>query len=287
MAAFSPLASRLDVSVEELTQGAIAIAIAILAAEVSNVLSRRGVDAPEFVLVPFGGAGPLLGALLADEVGIRKILIPPTPGALSAVGAASANVEGDMVAPVYKVLLDIEPSDLAAVLRDLTDRASQWLSREEEAIAVLDREFAISADMRYAGQGYDVTVPLKNEWLDKADLEKIAEEFHRAHMDAYGHSDPRRQSGLANSAFTSWAQPQSRAPHWLLAAARPPDPKSRRIYLSGREVTARVYQRADLASGSQIAGPAIVEQYDTTVLLPPGWETEVATSSSLIMTAKR
>ena len=95
--ALGAIAAQLTCSVEEVADGAIRIAIAMMTAEASNVLARRGVDAPRFRMVAFGGAGPLLGALLAEELSIDTILIPPHPGALSALGAARADLEGDLV----------------------------------------------------------------------------------------------------------------------------------------------------------------------------------------------
>ena len=102
--ALGAIAAQLTCSVEEVADGAIRIAIAMMTAEASNVLARRGVDAPRFRMVAFGGAGPLLGALLAEELSIDTILIPPHPGALSALGAARADLEGDLVQPVYTMM---------------------------------------------------------------------------------------------------------------------------------------------------------------------------------------
>ena len=102
-AALSRIADSLGSSVEEVADGAIRIATAMMAAEATRVLARRGVDAPRFRMVAFGGAGPLLAALLAEEIAIDTILIPPLPGALSALGAARADLEGDLVQPVYAI----------------------------------------------------------------------------------------------------------------------------------------------------------------------------------------
>ncbi len=107
--ALGMIAARLTSSVEEVADGAIRIAIAMMTAEASNVLARRGVDAPHFRMVAFGGAGPLLAALLAEELSIDTILIPSHPGALSALGAARADLEGDLVQPVYTMLGQLAP----------------------------------------------------------------------------------------------------------------------------------------------------------------------------------
>src|SRR5690348_12254766 len=117
--ALGTIATQLATSVEDVADGAIRIAIAMMTAEASNVLARRGVDAPRFRMVAFGGAGPLLGALLAEELAIDTILIPSHPGALSALGAARADLEGDLVQPVYTMLGKTAPARLSDLLRTL------------------------------------------------------------------------------------------------------------------------------------------------------------------------
>jgi len=107
------LAAKLGCTAEDVADGAISIGIAMMASETMRVLARRGVHAPDFRLVAFGGAGPLVAALLAEEVHIGTVLIPPSPGALSALGAALADVESDFVHPVYRRLGSLDPVELA------------------------------------------------------------------------------------------------------------------------------------------------------------------------------
>src|SRR4051794_13461978 len=113
--ALNTLAGPLGMPVETVADGAIRVATALMAAEASNVLARRGVDAPRFRMVAFGGAGPLVAALLAEEIGIDAILIPPFPGGLSALGAARADLVGDLVEPVYERLGALDTGGLAPV----------------------------------------------------------------------------------------------------------------------------------------------------------------------------
>src|SRR5204862_483441 len=117
--ALGTLAGPLGMPVEAVADGAIRVATALMTAEASNVLARRGVDAPRFRMVAFGGAGPLMAALLAEEISISEILVPPRPGALSALGAARADLEGDLVQPIYTLVDKLAPSRLAAELSQL------------------------------------------------------------------------------------------------------------------------------------------------------------------------
>src|SRR5436305_1113179 len=128
--ALDTLAGPLGMSIEEVADGAIRVANALMAAEASNVLARRGVDAPRFRMVAFGGAGPLVAALLAEEIGIDAILIPPFPGGLSALGASRADLEGDLVEPVYERLGALDKNGLAGITAGLQACATAWIEEQ-------------------------------------------------------------------------------------------------------------------------------------------------------------
>src|SRR5437763_1355562 len=150
--ALGTLAGPLGRPVEAVADGAIRVATALMAAEASNVLARRGVDAPRFRMVAFGGAGPLVAALLAEEIGIDSILIPPFPGGLSALGAARSDLEGDLVDPVYERLGALDQTALARLTAQLNARAASWIAEQTAALAVADSRIELAADMRYDGQ---------------------------------------------------------------------------------------------------------------------------------------
>src|SRR5205807_1634815 len=188
-AALETLAGPLGLSVEAVADGAIRVANALMAAEASNVLARRGVDAPRFRMVAFGGAGPLVAALLAEEIGIDAILIPPFPGGLSALGAARADLEGDLVEPVYERLGALDQAALARVTANLQARAQAWIAEQTAMLAVTGTKVELAADMRYDGQGYDVTVPLDAGSLTAGDFKRIRAAFHAAHRATYGHAN--------------------------------------------------------------------------------------------------
>src|SRR5262249_48197341 len=161
----------------------------LMAAEASNVLARRGVDAPRFRMVAFGGAGPLVAALLAEEIGIDAILIPPFPGGLSALGAARSDLEGDLVEPVYERLGALDAIGLARIAGQLQRRAADWIAEQTRSLTVTGTSIELAADMRYDGQGYDVTVPLDAARLSGGDFERLRAPFHAAHRATYGHAN--------------------------------------------------------------------------------------------------
>ena len=270
-AALSRIADSLGSSVEEVADGAIRIAIAMMTAEASHVLARRGVDAPRFRMVAFGGAGPLLGALLAEELSIDTILIPPHPGALSALGAARADLEGDLVQPVYELLHVLPAARLPGLLTELEAHAQEWIAAQTALIPAQSVRTVLAAEMRYDGQGYDVSVPLDRAWLVDGDTARIASAFHAAHRAVYGH---------ANDQARIWMK-ELRA-HVVGAMARPPVASvqegvgraartSRPVRLLGRVVQAAVLDRASIGQDETVNGPAIINQMDTTTLVPPDW----------------
>jgi N-methylhydantoinase A len=284
--ALGTLAGPLGLPVEAVADGAIRIATALMAAEASNVLARRGVDAPHFRMVAFGGAGPLVAALLAEEIAIDAILVPPFPGGLSALGAARADLEGDLVEPVYERLGGLDQAALTRVSANLVSRAEAWVAGQTAMLAVTDTRIELSADMRYDGQGYDVTVPLAAEWLKSGDFARLRAAFHAAHRATYGH---------ANEAAEVWLK-ELRA-HIVGATAKPrivplrseaagAGEGTRTVRLFGREVRALVHDRGALGVGQHVAGPAIVNQMDTTTWIPPGWEAHVVPSGALVLERK-
>lgn len=284
--ALGTLAGPLGLPVEAVADGAIRIATALMAAEASNVLARRGVDAPHFRMVAFGGAGPLVAALLAEEIAIDAILVPPFPGGLSALGAARADLEGDLVEPVYERLGGLDQAALTRVSANLVSRSEAWVAGQTAMLAVTDTRIELSADMRYDGQGYDVTVPLAAEWLKSGDFARLRVAFHAAHRATYGH---------ANEAAEVWLK-ELRA-HIVGATAKPrivplrseaagAGEGTRTVRLFGREVRALVHDRGALGVGQHVAGPAIVNQMDTTTWIPPGWEAHVVPSGALVLERK-
>lgn len=279
--AMAKVAGPLGWSIEEVADAAVSIGVAMMAAETMRVLARRGVDSPTFRLVAFGGAGPLIGALLADEVHIREVLIPPTPGALSAFGAATANAEGDLVQPVYTLLSRLSDSALPDAARSLDARSRAWLDEVAPGARLIGQEYDWAADMHYDGQGYDVTVRLKREWLETSDTAAIAEAFHAAHRLTFGH-ESRRDIWLKELRVHVTGIVPKPGNIRLAPTDAPEALAPRQIRLNGEVMTATVHFRDALHHA--VDGPAIIEQLDTTTLVPPGWRATTAPGDNLILT---
>jgi N-methylhydantoinase A len=281
--AISPIAEVLGSSVEGVADAAISIGVAMMAAETMRVLARRGVDAPTFRLVAFGGAGPLLAALLAEEVYIKSVLVPAHPGALSAFGAATADVEGDLIHPVYRRASLLESGDLPGAFEYLRARSHDWFETVAAGVTLVSKKVEWSADIRYDGQGYDVTVPLEEGWLTGSDVSRITEAFHRVHQATYGHFDAGRDIWIKElrAHVTGFVPKPARME--VRHADTPASAPSRRIRIRGEEMEARIWARAALPANG-LRGPAIIDQFDTTTLVPPGWQVTVTRDGAMVMT---
>ncbi|MQA06091.1 MAG: hydantoinase/oxoprolinase family protein [Streptosporangiales bacterium] len=271
----------------ETADSAIRIAISMMAAESMNVLSKRGIDADEFRLVAYGGAGPLVAALLADEIRIRSVLIPHTPGALSAFGAAQSNLEGDLLEPVYQTTDELSRDALATHVAALKQQIDAWIATQNSELKLPEIVVQFSAEMRYDGQGYDVSVPVFAEWLEEADIPAILDAFHTAHETAYGHSSKDAAAWLNElRAHVIGVIPKVESKPSAVEGTSQPQ-GHRDVRLGGREFSAAVYQRPDLAADTTTDGPAIIDQMDTTTFVPGGWTAHVHSSLNITLNRQK
>lgn len=263
---------------------AIRIAIAVMAAEAMNVLARRGIDAAEFCMVAYGGAGPMFAAMLAEEIRIHEVLIPHTPGALSAYGAALSDLQGDLIEPVYARLDQSGDVVLPDHHRTLAEGAQQWLATQTESLTVSAVTVSYSAEMRYEGQGYDVSVPVDATVLQTNDIDALREAFDVAHREAYGHSSPQMPARLneLRAHITGAVDKSLTVARQKQTADRTPV-QQRPVHLYEGEYLASVYDRNSLSEGDTVAGPAVIEQMDTTTFVPPNWTLRVVQSGNMIL----
>ena len=241
------------------------------------VTIERGEDPRDYALAAFGGAGPLHAAEVAREIGIRTVVVPPRPGLLSAVGLLDADRRGDF--SVTRLLIASQ-ENLAAFLEGisiLTERGGQWCGEEKLEMAKLDTEYAV--DMRYAGQAFELTLRLEDDDLDAAGLNALVEEFHRRHKALNGYDMPEQPIEIVTMRLGLAVPPQPYAPAMQDAAAG----SAADAVVSHREVwfpttgftATPIYDRSLLGPGHRFTGPAIVEQTDSTTVVPPGASVEI------------
>ena len=253
-------------------------------AEALKIVSvQRGHDPRDFSLAAFGGAGPLHAAALAEELGIASVICPPIPGAFSALGLVGTDLRRDYVRTVYTTAATADPSVLEAAFHAMEAEGSKMLERA--GIKADRRRFDHSVDARYAGQSYELNVPVADGTIDTAAIGKIAEAFHVRHAQTYGHdnrAEPVQFVSLRLAAIgtipplTVRQQPANRG----TSSAKP----RRDVWFrSTGMIAAEVHDRARMAEGTVVPGPAVIESLESTILVPPGWQARMDSDGFILM----
>jgi N-methylhydantoinase A len=232
-------------SAEEAAEGVVAVAVNAMVQALRVVSVERGHDPAGAALIAFGGAGPLHACELAAQLGATRVLCLPASGVLSALGLAAAERRRDASRSVLRPLA--EGGDLRAAASDLIE------ARDQETLRT-------AADLRYAGQSFELVIPFE-------DPSELAAAFHAEHERRYGHADPDRAVELVTLRAAA-VQPGAEV---HLAAAGEVERSTRRLRWDGAEVEATVLTGSGLPPGETVEGPAVIEFPETTCLVPPGW----------------
>jgi N-methylhydantoinase A len=260
-----------------------------MADEVRVFAAKRGVDLSAFTLLPFGGAGAVHAAAVAAELGMRRILVPPRPGAFSALGLLCTDVVHDYIRSELRPLGEITADHAEAIFRELEGRARGELAAE--GLAAAAATFARELDLRYTGQGYELRTPLDGLFADRltaASLSAARERFDQRHAQIHGHAARERPVEVVSYRLRLRVAAPKFEPR---EEAAPPSPRlladaskgRRMVTFAGTAIEAVLYERDRLDIGSVMAGPAIVEQFDATTAVPPGWRARVDGQRNLIM----
>ncbi|HEY0211980.1 MAG TPA: hydantoinase/oxoprolinase family protein [Paenirhodobacter sp.] len=267
-AAVGELATRLGRGIAETAQAILDIAVSEMFVEVEKLVSRAGVDLRDYTLMPFGGGGPMLGAFLARELGMRRVMAPRRPGVVSALGGLVADLRGDFIRTVFEPLGAEALSRLKTALDALQAEGHAWLHQQGyDGVPHL----GLSTDMRYAGQSYEIEVPLQADWITAGDLEAIAVAFHALHRQIYDFDDPKGAIEVVNLRLT--AVGPGPALSFPVADEVPAPARALRdvtVHVDGATQPIGLYLRADLTPGAVFDGPAVVAQEDTTFAIPTG-----------------
>jgi N-methylhydantoinase A len=250
-----------------LAEGIVRIAVARMVGAIKEVSIARGHDPRDFALVAYGGAGPLHAALVAEELEIARVIVPPAPGNFSAFGALISDLRRDYV---RTRIVPTRSGDLAEVER-------LFAALEQEARADLAAEgvpaerisMVRSLGMRYVGQSWELVVRVPPEADDMAAVEAA---FHRAHERRYGHASDGAAEIVNFRLAASGAVPRPAPAAWpatgTLAQARRTE---RAVWFGGESTAVPVYVRDRLPGGIAVPGPAVVEEMGATTVVPPGW----------------
>jgi N-methylhydantoinase A len=286
--AIARLAKQLGLSLMQTAQGIVSVVTANMARAIRVISVQRGHDPRDYTLVAFGGAGPLHAARLARELDIARILVPRSPGILCAMGLLLTDLRADFAATRLLPLAPDAVSEIAAAFATLDERAAAWFVQEN--IADGERRLARTVDMRYAGQNYELAVPLPDGPITARTLDLLAEGFAAAHQRMYGflaEEEPVQlvtfrveATGLVAKATLAQA-PMTGADASGAICAR------RDVWIAEetRNVPCPVYDRDLLRPGNRLPGPAIIEQMDATTLVLPGMAACVDQYLNLILEA--
>jgi N-methylhydantoinase A len=281
--AVGEIAARLKMGVEETAEAIIKVSVSGMFLEISKLFSRHGADPRHFALLPFGGAGPMTACLLARDLSLEKIIVPPTPGVLAAFGGLIADIRNDFIRTAFVELDAAGLSALKGHAADLETQARTWLTEDQKFKG--EARFLYAADMRYRGQSYEIEVPLERAWIDSGDTRKIAAAFHAEHERVYEHADEHAPVQIVNLRLVaSGAAPQPAVKRADLVS-RPATPVAETsVFYDGRSGAAKVYDRDKLVPGEHFSGPAIIRQSDCTTCLVGGFSASVDGFSNLVIT---
>lgn len=278
--ALDALAERLGAGPLQAALGVVRVANAEMVRALRLMSVERGIDPRDLTLLAFGGAGGMHACALAEELGMGRVLVPRAGGVLSALGLAISDLRRDYLRPLLGRLDEVDPAEVAAAYADLEERA-----RKDLVGPTLERR----ADLRYRGQSFELTVAV-------ADLDDLGPRFHVEHARRYGYrmeDEPIELVSLRLVATVPVPKPEQRAKirrDRASSAGEPGPPGSSRpraVNVDGDWLQVEVVAGADLEPGAELAGPAVVEHPESTVVIRPGWRASVDGVGSLELEWRR
>jgi N-methylhydantoinase A len=278
-AAAAPFAERLGLSVEAAAAGVVAVTNSSLATAIQLSLFEKGLDPEDFALLSFGGAGGVHACDVADELGIRRVVFPAHASTLSAWGILWSDIVHDLAATVIAPLAEAGPA--------LTERAARLAADAaallgEDGVPEAQRRLGWTLDLRYAGQAFDLPVPLAAADFSAAGLAAAAAGFHAVHRRRFSYDEPKvavEVVALRLAATGALAKPMPAPPDAPAAASAP---RWRPVHHRQGFLDTSVIDRAGLVPGLTIDGPAVIEEAYTSTYLPPGWRLAAGAGGALI-----
>ncbi len=284
--AVSRVAHRLGKSLVETAHGIIEIANANMVGALRLVSVQRGFDPRDFVIVAYGGAGPMHANALARELQAQKVLIPPSPGVTSALGLLVSDIKHDYVQSYIKPIDEIDFSHVNKAFSGMEQEARQLLA--SEGINSDQMRFVRALDMRYVGQSYELKIDMLDKDVVQSDVGAINKKFYKVHDRAYGFADSAEPTEVINLRLTAIGA--IKRPTFLVRETVGENSADaikgeREVYFGEASgwLSCNVYDRYKLESGNLIQGPAIVEEIDSTVVIHPGYIARVDSHVNIVI----
>jgi N-methylhydantoinase A len=262
-----------------------------MADEVRVFAAKRGVDLTAFTLLPFGGAGAVHAAAVAEELGMVRILVQPRPGAFSALGLLCTDVVHDYMRSELRPLSEIDADHAEEIFAALEAKARADI--ETEGLNSAHARYSRELDLRYAGQGYELRTPLDGLFVERmsaATLDAARARFDERHAQIHGHSAKDRPVEIVSYRLRLRVEVPKVQQHEE-ASSSPRSENVRKgervVHFDGARATvSALYERSKLDPGAMLAGPAIVEQFDATTVIPPGWHATVDGFRNLVLSKR-
>jgi N-methylhydantoinase A len=281
--AVAKLADELGLGHGEMAEGICSVINAKMAQAIRHITVERGIEARDYTILAYGGAGPMHACFFADELGIDTVVIPPYPGAFSAWGMLQTDLRHDFSTAYYSLLTRADLGHMANGLKTMEREGREALERQDP---LNDRlAFRHSVDVRYRAQEYTLTIPLvdSSEPVGSGFVEALSQRFHDAYQRRYGHSNAGapieivmlRTAVLAHVDRAPLARPSANG-HFSEVTTRP-------MVFGGREVAAPLLRRAQLSIGAVLRGPALVAEDTATTVVPPRWSFSIDESGCLVL----
>lgn len=251
--------------VNRVAQGIIDLAVAKMTGAIREISVQRGRDPREYALVCFGGAGPMHAVAVAEELGITDVIIPQHPGNFSALGLLASDLRHDYVKTHLARLDVMQACTLWEIVEELDKTGRAQLASEGITADAIEMQYF--ADLRYSGQGSEILIPIAR----KAELHQLAANFHAAHELAYGHARPSHPVELVNVRVAAIGKVSATPAGKKIDRAKSASRSVMPVYFNGKTHECSVIQRDGLRRDETVTGPAIIEEFGSTTVLPPGW----------------
>lgn len=265
---FEPLAAKLGLSVPEAASAALRLGAANIVRAIQHISTEQGKDPRDYALVAYGGAGPLLAAEIADELGVKNVIIPPNPGVLSAYGLIASDFARIYAATHRFVVDDAAPDRVRSIKAEMEAEA-----RADFETYQLGGEVQIDfvADMRFVGQAFEVPVELDDQTLKSLDAQTLEDLFQQAHHRIFLHGGTAGQKVEMVSFRLTATRPIDSLPAFREKPSKVDRPPHTRFETGENTCEAALYSSSELPVGQAVQGLALIEGYSSTIYLPDGW----------------
>ena len=282
--AMEELVDKLGVSKLEAAEGILSVANSIMTRGVRYVTTEQGIDVKDFSLIAFGGAAPVQVVDLAEIVGVKEIIIPPSPGVFSAFGFLVADLAHNYVKTSYSLCSETGWEEVEKTFSKLMERGNTQLERNN--IPIKDRRMKKSMDMRYVGQSHELSVTVTGI----QDLESAVNRFHGVHERYYGYSMPKEEVAIVNYRLVAMgvrSKPEIKPIDRLSDDSSQAVKGVRQVHFKEDGWTrCSVYDRECLQPGNIVDGPCVVEEWDTTTVVNKGYSGRIDSYGNIVLTRR-